>query len=111
MATKEKQMDLFLHDRENNPTSEDVLHRPKTQKDLKAQTIRIFDMLMRGKTLTTWQMFVIHKIMSPPRRMSDLKLNGYKFSKKEVKDSRTVVYFMTQDQIDYNRELKRQRSA
>lgn len=111
MKKNHSQTELFLHERENNPTSEAVLKQPKTQKDLKAQTTRIFNLLMGGKTLTVTKMFVTYKIMSPPRRIADIKLNGYRVSVKPIRNSRRVVYYMSTEDVTYNKYLQLKRKT
>jgi len=103
MKKTKHQPELFTHDRENNQESESVLHEASAQADFKSQMNRLFDLLMAGKTLTVWEMYNIYKIGAPAQRIFDIRGNGFLISKRRIKNSKSVVYYMSPEDIIANK--------
>lgn len=75
--------DFYIHDRENNPESEQ--HLKENNKKFSKQCLKVMELLHRGIRLTTINA-VSYGILSLPRRILDLKENGIKIDEQWLLD-------------------------
>lgn len=90
-----------IHQIENNPESSETLEIKR--KDFEGQNKRLYDLLMSGKRLTFLDAISNHGISDLRSRARDLSLMGILYSKEFISGTRSKVWYMTEEQIEYNK--------
>lgn len=81
----------FVHNHENNQESQAILNA--NREHLSAQCEKVLELLTSGKRLTVRDAMVFHGIGDLPRRIKDLRENGYKIES-ELINGRFKVYYL-----------------
>lgn len=93
-----------LHQVENNPESQETLELK--QDAFKRQVDKLAYLLMNGKVLTQQSAMNDYGISDLRSRSRDLSKNGYLYSKSFINESRVKQWYMTKEQIEFNKKFK-----
>lgn len=97
-------MTFQIHDRENNQESEQ--HLKENHKKFSNQCLKVLELLRQGKRLTTLNA-PSYGILSLPRRILDIKVNGIHVDDRWLHDSegkRTIKEWFINFQTDQQRK-------
>lgn len=86
-----KQLDIFLHQWDNNPISQSILDNNKVH--LNKKCLETLELLKSGIRLTVRSALLDYGISSLPRRILDLKEKGIDV-KSELINGRFKIYFL-----------------
>lgn len=101
-----RQLDIFeTHQSENNSESQETLSINK--ESFQGQNKRVYELLMSGIQLTFSDAFIKYGISDLRRRAKDLTDNNGVLLSKKFTEGRAKVWFMDEEQIRYNKQLRK----
>ncbi len=104
------QTDLFIHGKENNNDSQIFYDKNKTR--LSGQAVEVYRHLIKGNQLSNENPIFSNESYKTvrcghlPRRIADIKEVGFLINSIR-KESGFVTYFMSKENIEFNRELEK----